>query len=75
MAFKAEVKVVGDNKFYSNALVFETEVETQKYAHDLYQRWSQFTDWRVVETDEPVNYIWSEDFRKALALDKTEKMC
>ena len=46
--YKAEVKVVGDEKWYSNALIFESREKAEVYAKDLFSRWSSTTDWRVV---------------------------
>ena len=56
MSYKGEVRVVGDKKWYDNAIRFETESEAQFYAHDLFNRWTQTVDWRVVESPDPVNY-------------------
>ena len=47
--FKAEVKVSGDEKWYDNSLEFKFKSEAEKYAKDLFQRWTQTIDWRVVE--------------------------
>ncbi len=49
MKYKAEVKVAGDEKWYGNALVFDTHDEAEVYAKDLHGRWMATTDWRVVE--------------------------
>ena len=46
--YKAEVKVVGDEKWYSNALIFESREKAEVYAKDLFSRWSSTMDWRVV---------------------------
>ena len=56
MSYKAEVQVVNDEKWYDNAIRFETESEAQFYAHDLYNRWTATVAWRVAVSDEPVNY-------------------
>ena len=47
--FKAEVQVFGDEKWCSNSLEFKFKSEAEKYAKDLFQRWTQTIDWRVVE--------------------------
>ena len=46
--YKAEMKVVGDEKWYSNALIFDSREKAEIYAKDLYSRWSSATDWRVI---------------------------
>ena len=47
--YKAEVQVSGDQKWYGNSLEFKTKAEAEEYAKDLFQRWTQTIDWRVVE--------------------------
>ena len=49
MKYIAEVKVVGDDKWYGNALVFDSREKAEAYAKDLFSRWSSTTDWRVIE--------------------------
>jgi hypothetical protein len=56
VSFKAEMQTSGDPKFYSNALRFATEAEAKVYGRDLFNRWLAATDWRVAESDDPVNY-------------------
>ena len=46
--YKAEVKVSGDEKWYSNALIFDTREKAEEYAKDLFNRWLLTTDWRVI---------------------------
>ena len=50
--FKAEVQVVGDPGWYSNSLIFNTYLEAKEYAQNLFDRWTQTTEWRVVEIKE-----------------------
>ena len=49
--FKAEVQVANDSKWYSNGKEFGTRPEAVEYARDLFQRWTQSVDWRVVEIE------------------------
>ena len=49
MKYKAEVQVINDVKWYSNALEFNTHQEAEDYAKDLFSRWSTTTAYRVVE--------------------------
>ena len=46
--YKAEIQVVNDSKWY-NTLEFKFKSEAEDYAKDLFQRWTQAIDWRVVE--------------------------
>ena len=47
--FKAEMQVVNDSKWYSNSLKFESHAKAEAYAKDLFERWTQTVDWRVIE--------------------------
>ena len=64
MSWRAETKVVNDDKWYGNGLRFETEEEAVKYAVDLGLRWNAVVDTRVVHSDAPVNY----DFKNNRAI-------
>ncbi len=52
MKYKAEMQVVNDDKWYSNALRFDTRQEAEDYAIDLYSRWLSTTGYRVVECNQ-----------------------
>ena len=52
MKYKAEVKVVNEDKWHSNALIFDSKKEAEEYARDLHYRWTATTDWRVKEVEE-----------------------
>jgi hypothetical protein len=52
MSYKAEMFV--DREWCSNALRFATQAEAERYASDLFMRWTQPTDKRVVKCDDPV---------------------
>jgi len=56
MSFKPEVSTGSDPKFYGNALRFATREEAEASAFDLAMRWLAVREWRVVESDDPVNY-------------------
>ena len=47
--YKAQVQVYGDDKWYDNSLEFKTELEAEEYAKDLFSRWSQAEEWRVIK--------------------------
>lgn len=56
MSYKPEVQTNKDPKFYANNLAFATREEAERSAKDLMARWFLVNDWRVVESDQPVNY-------------------
>lgn len=56
MSFKPEVSTDGGRTSHQNALAFATREEAETSARDLMSRWMLVTDWRVVESDQPVNY-------------------
>lgn len=58
MSFKAEMCVSGE--WCSNALRFATRDEAEAYATDLFMRWTQPSDKRAVECDDPVTHRWTE---------------
>lgn len=56
MSFKPEVSTDGGKTFASNALRFATREEAEASAKDLMSRWLLVTDWRVAESDDPVEH-------------------
>ena len=56
MSFKPSVSTDGGATFNENNLAFATREEAEASAKDLMWRWMLVTDWRVIESDEPVNY-------------------
>jgi len=65
-SYKAEVLVDGETKWVSNGVAFATKEEAESYARDLDWRWTAKKQMRVVESDEPVNYVWTERGAKPL---------
>ena len=59
MSFKPMVSTGTDPKFYGNALAFATQAEALANANDLFNRWMLCTDYRAVESDEPVTHTYS----------------
>ena len=56
--YKAEVQVINDSKWYGNSLEFKFRFEAEDYAKDLFQRWTQSEDWRVVKVEDvKVNHL------------------
>ena len=60
MSWKPEVKVLGENSWSRNGLVFATKQEAEDNARNLAWGWMKVTDHRAAEVDEPVNYKWTE---------------
>lgn len=56
MSYKPEVRFGTDTKWYDNSLAFATREEAEYSARDLMNRWLLVVDWRVVESEQPVNY-------------------
>jgi hypothetical protein len=56
MSWKPEVRTGTDPKFYGNNLAFATKEEAEYSAKDLMNRWLLVNEWRVVESDQTVNY-------------------
>lgn len=56
MSFKPEVSTDGGRTFHQNNLAFATREEAETSVRDLTSRWTLVTDWRVAESDQPVNY-------------------
>lgn len=54
MSYRPMVSTGGE--FAGNALRFATFGEAEVYAVDLARRWTLVDDWRVDESDDPVNY-------------------
>lgn len=57
MAFKIEVNVDGD-KWDGNAIRVATEAEADACGKDLYSRWTLVKKYRVVPSDDAVNYTF-----------------
>ena len=58
MSFKPEVSTDGGRTFHQNALAFATREEAETSVRDLMFHWMLVTDWRVAESDQPVNYTF-----------------
>jgi hypothetical protein len=54
ITYKPEVRVNGS--FHSNSLVFATREEAEQSSRELMGRWTLVTDYRAVESDQPVNW-------------------
>ena len=58
MSFKPQVQTDFSGKFYDNHLAFASYQEAYDNARDLSRRWMMVRDFRVVESDQPVNYSY-----------------
>jgi hypothetical protein len=58
-SFKAEMCVGGE--WCSNTLRFETADEAERYAQDLFMRWTAPSEKRVTPCDDPVTVRWRKD--------------
>jgi hypothetical protein len=58
ISWKPEVIVDSSGKWYGNALRFATKEEAEGNAAALAWKWLAVREWRVVESDDPVNYHW-----------------
>ena len=70
MAWKPEVRVANDERWYDNAVRCETEAEALAYGRDLEMRWTSAKEIRATQCDDPVNgkwvdgkWKWNEDVR------------
>ena len=59
-SWKPEVIADRSGTWCGNALRFATKPEAENYVADLAIRWTLVVDTRVVESDDPVNYKWTE---------------
>lgn len=60
MSWKPEVIADSSGEWTGNGLRFETKEEATANVRDLYSRWTLVSDTRVVESDDPVNYRWTD---------------
>lgn len=72
MSYKVEVHTVyqGQDDWASNSLRFGTYNEADYYGDELLSRWFMPDTYRVVETNDPVNYFFDFGQCKAFPLDK-----
>lgn len=55
VSYVAEVIADNSGQWAGNGLRFATRETAEAYARDLMWRWTSVRQWRVVESDEPVN--------------------
>ena len=71
MSYKPEVQVRGN--WERSSLVFATKEEAKLAAKDLMRRWRLVTDWRAVESNEPVNCAYVDGALTAVEAANKEK--
>ena len=74
MSFKPSVSTDGGLTFNENALAFATHEEAEISAKDLMSRWMLVTDWRVIESDEPVNYTLKDGVLESVEVHAGERL-
>ena len=68
--YRPEISTDGGKSFGQNAQVFATKEEAETMAKDIFSRWMLATDYRVTDSDEPVNYEIKDNALKSVpALD------
>jgi len=66
MSWATEVIADSYGKWTGNACRFAYRNEAESYAADLFTRCTAVKAWRVVDSDDPVNYVWADGRAKAL---------
>ena len=67
MSFGVEVIADNSGEWTANAVRFATPAEAEAYGADLASRWTLVREWRVAESDKPVNYEWVAGHLRSLA--------
>jgi hypothetical protein len=58
-SFKPEFQIDNTGKWYDNALRFATKTEAENNAFDKMSSWFSVREYRVSESDDPVNYKYA----------------
>jgi hypothetical protein len=61
ISYKPEVIADSSGTWTGNALRFGTEQEARDYADELSCRWTAVREFRVIPSEDPVNYRWTGD--------------
>jgi hypothetical protein len=61
MSWKPEVIADASGTWAGNGLRFATKEEAEGNVRNLMMRWFAVREWRVVESDDPVNYRWDPE--------------
>ena len=68
MSWKPEVIADSSGEWCGNSLRFATKEEAEANVFDLSMRWMLVRETRVVESTDPVNYVWADG--KAAPVEK-----
>lgn len=68
MSHKVEVRENSRSTWTGNSLRFATYAEVEGYAADLFSRWFGISDYRTVESTDPVTHVWNWNTKKAEAI-------
>lgn len=60
VSYKPEVQADDTGTWTGNALRFATKEEAETYVSDLQARWMLVRATRVVQSEDPVNYRWTD---------------
>jgi hypothetical protein len=58
LSFKVEIKVFRDPSYYLNQINLATREEAESYGQYKVDCWANAESFRVVESEEPVNWQW-----------------
>ena len=61
MSFKPFIRATGEKNFYGNGQAFATHDEADRSGHNRFMQWFGADEYKVVESDEPVNYRWDNE--------------
>jgi hypothetical protein len=67
MSWAVEVTILIKNEWVGNYVRLATKEEAIAYSRDLFSRWAQTSDSRVVESPDPVNYVFTKEGLKPTA--------
>lgn len=67
MSFKVEVREPRSTVWSGNALRFATHAEADSYGVDLLSRWFLPEEFRVVESEDAVNYVFADGRAKPIS--------
>jgi hypothetical protein len=62
MSWKSEVLADSSGVWAGNGLRFDTKEEAEAYVKDLFGRWTQVRETRVVKSEDVVNYRWVDGY-------------
>lgn len=71
MSYAPQVIADSSGQWSGNGLRFATEGEALRYAEDLMWRWTSVTDYRVIESADPITHAFTEQ-RKLVSLEVKE---